>query len=441
MSIANMKPMPHQIEDKDFISQRESKGLGWLLARPPGVGKTLAIILYLMSILPLEAAKGLGKTLFVVPACIRTQWKTILSANGLAKFTSVVSYEMIAIRFKYGKIHSVMKQKWRRVVLDEAQKIRKFTTACHKACFMLHAQLRGAVTGTPITDKVGDLFVLRQWVNTRMDKPEPMPPLTYDKTNKDFTSWILAGTRDDFKDILPKVHMHHHHINRHADDIQAEHDSIVVNDCAHMKRRLASLTPLLTHGDRRTPKGPTKVSKTVSIVNATSPADSTIIFTTYRKEQEVLADALANRENVVRVINADVPDHERAAIHEEVRNNSNYSEVAMVLLLATSMHQYLINYILGYFKMRHVTIMQTHCGGVGLNLQMYNHAIFGIVSWSPADDSQAYGRVARMGQKKPVHVHWIYADAKDRDTVDNRVVTLRTKKVKTIAKYTSLINK
>jgi SNF2 family DNA or RNA helicase len=49
---------------------------------------------------------------------------------------------------------------WHRVVLDEAQNIKNPTTLVSKACYLLKAECRWAVTGTPITNSLQDIFSL-----------------------------------------------------------------------------------------------------------------------------------------------------------------------------------------------------------------------------------------------------------------------------------------
>src|SRR5690606_12049112 len=53
-----------------------------------------------------------------------------------------------------------------------------------------------------------------------------------------------------------------------------------------------------------------------------------------------------------------------------------------------------------------VLILSTRAAGVGLNVTGANHVIHYTRWWNPAQEKQATDRVHRIGQQKPVHVHF-----------------------------------
>jgi superfamily II DNA/RNA helicase len=61
-----------------------------------------------------------------------------------------------------------------------------------------------------------------------------------------------------------------------------------------------------------------------------------------------------------------------------------------------------------------VLLMTLSTGGVGLNITAANHCIFLDPWWNPAVIEQAIDRTHRIGQRKPVQVHLLYA----KDTFD-----------------------
>ncbi|THH04045.1 hypothetical protein EW145_g5812 [Phellinidium pouzarii] len=75
-----------------------------------------------------------------------------------------------------------------------------------------------------------------------------------------------------------------------------------------------------------------------------------------------------------------------------------------------------------------VLLMSLKCGGVGLNLTRANRVISLDLGWSEAVESQAFDRVHRLGQTRPVVVERLVIN----NTVEDRVLALQEKK-KTLA--------
>jgi len=71
-----------------------------------------------------------------------------------------------------------------------------------------------------------------------------------------------------------------------------------------------------------------------------------------------------------------------------------------------------------------IMLMSLKCGGVGLNLTRANRVISIDLGWSEAVESQAFDRVHRLGQLKPVFVQRLVIA----DTVEDRVLALQERK-------------
>lgn len=67
-----------------------------------------------------------------------------------------------------------------------------------------------------------------------------------------------------------------------------------------------------------------------------------------------------------------------------------------------------------------ILLMHYKIGGEGLNLTEASHVLFLEPWWNDAVHSQARSRAWRMGQKSPVHVHFLYM----KDTVEDRIFEL-----------------
>ncbi|KAF7302735.1 SNF2 superfamily protein [Mycena chlorophos] len=71
-----------------------------------------------------------------------------------------------------------------------------------------------------------------------------------------------------------------------------------------------------------------------------------------------------------------------------------------------------------------VMLMSLKCGGVGLNLTRANNVVSLDLGWSPAIDNQAFDRVHRLGQVRPVTVRRLVIA----DTVEDRILALQERK-------------
>ncbi|PIC50230.1 hypothetical protein B9Z55_001217 [Caenorhabditis nigoni] len=72
-----------------------------------------------------------------------------------------------------------------------------------------------------------------------------------------------------------------------------------------------------------------------------------------------------------------------------------------------------------------VMLLSLTAGGVGLNLCGGNHLIMVDLHWNPALEQQAFDRIYRMGQKKPVFIHRLVTNK----TIEQRVTELQKSKL------------
>ncbi|KAG6830955.1 hypothetical protein H0H92_013666 [Tricholoma furcatifolium] len=185
---ANMKLtlLPFQRESLYWMRQQE-KGIwsGGMLADEMGMGKTIQII----SLLVTDGAKP---NLVVAPTVAVMQWRNELEAhtdglkvlvwhgssrvtdhNQLKKYDVVLTtYAVMESCFR--KQHSGFKRKgmiikekspihqihWNRIVLDEAHNIKERATNTAKAAFELMGNYRWCLSGTPLQNRVGELYSL-----------------------------------------------------------------------------------------------------------------------------------------------------------------------------------------------------------------------------------------------------------------------------------------
>ncbi|KAF9256614.1 hypothetical protein L218DRAFT_881400, partial [Marasmius fiardii PR-910] len=71
-----------------------------------------------------------------------------------------------------------------------------------------------------------------------------------------------------------------------------------------------------------------------------------------------------------------------------------------------------------------IMLMSMKCGGVGLNLTRGNNVISLDLGWSQAVENQAFDRVHRLGQTKPVNIQRLVIE----NTVEDRILALQERK-------------
>ncbi|WVQ75250.1 hypothetical protein IAR50_004863 [Cryptococcus sp. DSM 104548] len=178
--------LPFQKESLYWMKQQEvGPWKGGMLADEMGMGKTIQTIALLLS----EPRRK--PSLVVAPVVALMQWKneiethaegfstclwhgqSRLSASALKSYDVVlVSYGTLEASFrrqqrgfkrgdKFIKEKSAMHEiEWFRVVLDEAHNIKERSTNAAKAAFALRAEYKWCLSGTPLQNRVGELYSL-----------------------------------------------------------------------------------------------------------------------------------------------------------------------------------------------------------------------------------------------------------------------------------------
>lgn len=178
---------PYQLRGMAWLHSLSRLGLGACLADDMGLGKTVQII----ALLCLRFAETGGKSIpsiLVVPASLMGNWIAEFKQFAphlkvLPVHPSTVSREIVwalnsdpasvlqsygAVLTTYGMLQrseALLSQDWDLAVLDEAQAIKNPATAQARTVKKLRARARLALTGTPIENRLGDLWSLFDFLN------------------------------------------------------------------------------------------------------------------------------------------------------------------------------------------------------------------------------------------------------------------------------------
>ncbi|MBS0293792.1 MAG: DEAD/DEAH box helicase [Proteobacteria bacterium] len=167
---------PYQQEGLRWLHFLTRLGLGACLADDMGLGKTIQVLALLLVLK--KAAPGAGPSLLVAPASLLANWAQeaerfapslrcllahpsalaraelqALDADALAGYDLVItSYGQLA------RTPALGAQRWRLAVLDEAQAIKNPAAQQTRAAKKLQAGTRIALTGTPVENRLSDLW-------------------------------------------------------------------------------------------------------------------------------------------------------------------------------------------------------------------------------------------------------------------------------------------
>ncbi|KAI8924852.1 SNF2 family N-terminal domain-containing protein [Entophlyctis helioformis] len=190
----NVKLLPFQLEGLHWLqTQEEGRFSGGILADEMGMGKTIQMISLLVS------RPDVRPNLIICPTVAIMQWmdeiknrttpglfKVLLfhgtnrpkTINELLEYDIVLSsYSILEQGFRketYGvkrkgelvKERSVLHSiEWGRVILDEAHAIKDRSCSTARAAFTLNRKRQWTLTGTPLQNRVGELYSLIRFMN------------------------------------------------------------------------------------------------------------------------------------------------------------------------------------------------------------------------------------------------------------------------------------
>jgi len=190
---------PYQQKGLNWLNLMKTLGLGACLADDMGLGKTVQVLALLNSIAAGRRVRGKGdnagksgkaaahaKNLLVVPASLIANWM-----NEIERFTPELKYQVLHSSAKsektcgtneiekaaaandliittYSMLHRYQKLcdiDWDTLIIDEAQNIKNPDTKQTRAVKRLKADFRIALTGTPVENRLSDLWSIFDFIN------------------------------------------------------------------------------------------------------------------------------------------------------------------------------------------------------------------------------------------------------------------------------------
>ncbi len=202
---------PYQQVGVTWLRLLGDLGLGACLADDMGLGKTIQVLALLLL---LERRGGQHTSLLVVPASLIANWMgeierfapslrvavvhpSEMKADALA---SEAMDSVDAVITSYGMLRRLpwlTEKSWDVVVLDEAQAIKNPGTKQTRAAKALKGRVRLALTGTPVENRLADLWSIFDFINPGL--------LGSAKQFTDLTRRMGSGARPDYSPLRELV--------------------------------------------------------------------------------------------------------------------------------------------------------------------------------------------------------------------------------------------
>ena len=442
----NAKLRPYQEDGLNWLWLCANTGLGACLADDMGLGKTIQVLAALLR--KKAEAPDSKPALLVVPASLIGNWKREAEkfAPSLNLFIAHRSEcgadELNVPTFgnadlvitTYGMLTRLdwpTATDWSWAILDEAQAIKNHSTRQSKAVRALKAEARIALTGTPIENRLGDLWSLFDFLNPGLlGSASQFGAFTkaiesgnhehYAPLRRLVNPYILRRMKTDksiISDLPDKTEMtvfcglspaQAKLYKQSAQSMLKE-----LKETEGIQKKGLVLTYLMrfkqicNHPDQVTGAGDyaSKDSAKFQRLEALcaeieSRGEKVLVFTQFREITEPLADCLAGifgRNGLV--LHGGTPVKKRQEMVEAFQREDGPP----------------------FF------VLSIKAGGTGLNLTAASHVVHFDRWWNPAVENQATDRAFRIGQKNNVLVHKFVTSG----TLEEKIDRLLTEKQKT----------
>ncbi|MCH9058689.1 MAG: DEAD/DEAH box helicase, partial [Planctomycetes bacterium] len=453
---------PYQVRGLSWLWFLESLGFGPCLADDMGLGKTIQILALLafereeaqrMKDAGASAAEtAVGPTLLVVPMSVVGNWMheakrfcpdlKFMMHHGPDRLTGdafvarvqrfdaiVTTYSLVCRDFE-----TLDRVPWRRVVLDEAQFIKNPTTKQSRAVRELSSDSRVALTGTPVENRLSELWSIMDFLNPgylgsshMFRKRFAVPIERYrdqgraHKLRALIQPFVLRRLKSDPKvliDLPEKIE------SREYTPLTREQASLYescvnrlmnqVNRSDGIQRRgvvlaaLVRLKQICNHPSQFLKDhklegagipSPTRSGKCVRLVELVREVldggESSLIFTQFRQMGDILAAMLRHELDCeVLFLHGGTPQKERVHIVEQFQQADGSYPILIASLKA---------------------------GGLGLNLTAATHVFHFDRWWNPAVENQATDRAYRIGQTRNVYVHKFVVSGTLEERIDEMI--------------------
>lgn len=429
---------PYQKAGFRWLAMLAKYGFGGLLADEMGLGKTIQIISLILN------NYHDGQSIVITPAAVIYNWQNEFAkfapsltlqvldgskAERRSLFTSSRDKDVIITSYDAFKrdIDFYQEQHFNNEIIDEAQYIKNPQTAAAKAVKSVAADHRFALTGTPIENRLSELwsifdFLMPGFLNnySQFRKNYETPIIKHhdrkaeDELKQLIQPFILRRLKKDVLKELPdktehlvytpmigqQAKLYQARATRLVKRLQSQDDEEFKNNRFEMLAEITRLrqlccSPKLLNADYRGRSG--KVDQTMELIRDEIAAGHKILlFSQFTSALAILRQQIEKEQISDFVIEGKTKKSDRQAF---VKEFNTYDGPAIFLI-------------------------SLKAGGTGLNLTSADVVIHFDPWWNVAAENQATDRAHRIGQQHNVSIYKMIA----KDTIEERIIAMQKQK-------------
>ena len=437
---------PYQLEGFHFLAYLTENRFGGVLADDMGLGKTLQSLCWLEWLR--ETQKLEGPSLVVCPKSVQDNWRSeaarflpgirvevwnrdSVGKTGLDGATDLLVIHYAQLRSQEEKLRAV---RWGAVILDEAQNIKNPTSQNARAACALPAARRLALTGTPIENRLLDLWSIFQFAMPGVLGHRAGFLKNFDRKDDIFARHRLAARTRPFllrrtksevasdlperveEDIIVEMEgtqskLYQAEIKRaRAQLLKAQTDKQLDKLRFNILTSLLRLRQICCHprllGLDEKPKSkkaeaapPEEESaKLAALIDLLEPlmeeGQKVVVFSQFLEMLDLAGQSLTARE--WKTFRLDGSTEDRGPLVQEFQNHDGPA----------------------------VFLISLKAGGSGLNLTSAAYVVLFDPWWNPAVEAQAIDRTHRIGQKQTVFAYRLLV----KDSIEEKIRRLQKQK-------------
>lgn len=411
---------PYQQTGLKWLWTNVSKGFGACMADDMGLGKTIQVISLILKMK--EEGKLTKPVLVICPTTLMGNWTKEIQMFAPTLDATVyhgaerqldLKHDIILTTYAIMRIdvEELKKHEWGMIIVDEAQNIKNPDTAQTLAVKMLKSDIKIAMTGTPVENRLTELWSIFDFINhgylgtlREFQKSYAIPIERFKENSRaaklkmSVSPFVLRRLKTDKHVITdlpekmvindycylskPQAVLYEKTLNEMMEKISGFSG---INRRGNIFKLITALKQICNHpyqflkGGEMNREQSGKMDKCISTVQSIlDNGEKTLIFTQYKEMGDILCRIIADECNT-----------DPLFFHGS---------------LTVSQREDLINRFQNNDESK-IMILSLKAGGTGLNLTSATNVIHYDLWWNPAVEDQATDRTYRIGQDKNVMVH------------------------------------